>query len=80
MKETDDDRHLDRHHVRLHRRRRAGGVLVDTSSLHQSGPTPPQQFATITAAGDAASPAWFFVQVPEAKRSKNRVHVDLTAR
>jgi catechol 2,3-dioxygenase-like lactoylglutathione lyase family enzyme len=28
---------------------------------------------------DPARPSWFFIKVPEAKASKNRVHVDLTA-
>jgi hypothetical protein len=37
-------------------------------------------FATITPGdGGGAAPAWFFVRVPEGKRTKNRVHVDLTA-
>lgn len=29
--------------------------------------------------GTAERPSWFFIQVPEAKAAKNRVHVDLTA-
>ncbi|MGH3426684.1 MAG: VOC family protein [Mycobacteriales bacterium] len=27
----------------------------------------------------AGAPSWFFIQVPEPKRTKNRLHLDLTA-
>ena len=37
-------------------------------------------FASIGSEADSASwPAWMFVRVPEGKRAKNRVHVDLVA-
>jgi predicted enzyme related to lactoylglutathione lyase len=37
-------------------------------------------FASIGVAdGERAEPAWYFNKVPEPKRAKNRVHVDLTA-
>jgi len=29
--------------------------------------------------GDQVEPAWYFSKVPESKRAKNRVHVDITA-
>jgi hypothetical protein len=39
-----------------------------------------EHFASIGGAdGDRAQPAWYFSQVPEPKRTKNRVHLDLTA-
>jgi predicted enzyme related to lactoylglutathione lyase len=35
-------------------------------------------FASLgAAAGQAGGPVWMFIQVPEAKQVKNRVHVDL---
>ena len=37
-------------------------------------------FASIGSEADSASwPAWMFVRVPEGKRAKNRVHVDLVS-
>jgi len=37
-----------------------------------------EQFASIAAAGgQAGAPTWMFIQVPEGKQVKNRVHVDL---
>jgi predicted enzyme related to lactoylglutathione lyase len=39
-----------------------------------------EQFAAIsTADAQADGPTWMFIQVPEAKQVKNRVHVDLAA-
>jgi hypothetical protein len=41
-----------------------------------SGP----QFASIgTTDPDRAQPAWYFAKVPESKRAKNRVHLDLVS-
>jgi predicted enzyme related to lactoylglutathione lyase len=37
------------------------------------------EFASIGLSADRSPPHWAFVQVPEDKQVKNRVHVDLTA-
>jgi len=38
-----------------------------------------ERFASIGVAdGERAEPAWYFTKVPEPKRGKNRVHLDLT--
>lgn len=42
-------------------------------------PDPTAEVATIgVAEAQAATPGWMFLQVPEAKQAKNRVHVDFT--
>lgn len=38
-----------------------------------------EYFATIGLPAQPGSPAWLFIQVPEGKTSKNRMHLDFTA-
>ena len=41
-------------------------------------PDPTDAFASIGQSA-AAQPSWMFIKVPEAKKAKNRVHVDLSS-
>lgn len=41
---------------------------------------PSEEFAAISPSGESpAEPCWMFIKVPEPKRTKNRVHVDLVS-
>jgi hypothetical protein len=51
----------------------------DLASLAARGITDVEDDPTVLVVGPPGSPRWFFVHVPEAKRVKNRVHVDLVA-
>jgi hypothetical protein len=42
-------------------------------------PNASEYFASIGVADDTGAERWFFAKVPEAKATKNRVHVDLVA-